>query len=591
MAKHLISLRPGSATVGLALVICLFLANAWIAEHNTRRLKSNDSRVIEAHTVFRRLEEVLAAVTEAETRERGFIITNDETYLKPFEAAASRAADALGELDRLDDDDRSQQLTVASLRQRVEARLDELRVAVVARRTEGFAAAQAAVLNNQGRRLMREMRGLVDELKRQQRAKLQALTAQSQHSESIATISDVIGTLMGIGAVGLAYLLFRRELRHRERADDASRRLAAIVESSDDAIVGETLDGAIVSWNAGAERIYGYTAADAVGQTIFMICPPEAMAEAQRNLERVGRGEHIDPFESQRLRKDGRKIIVSVSISPIRDAAGTVIGASRISRDITQQRLLQREVLEIAASEQRRIGQDLHDGAGQELTGLAMLTAHLSEDLTALKLPQAATAAKIAQGLEQALDHVRALSKGLIPVEVDADGLMLALAELAARTDDLGGVACEFHCQDPVSINDNQTAAQLYRLAQEAVTNALKHARARKIVISLAASGDAVTLSIADDGRGFSQEPPCATAGSGLRIMRYRAELIGAEFQLAPNRPQGALVTCSLTQQQPALPQIEGAAQHSRVFSYVKTRNDRIHAHGCDDLRSWYGSR
>ena len=90
MAKHLIGLRPGAATAGLGLVVCLFLANAWIAEYNTRRLKANDSQLIEVHTVLTTLEEVLAAVTEAEARERGFIITNDETYLKPFDAAASR---------------------------------------------------------------------------------------------------------------------------------------------------------------------------------------------------------------------------------------------------------------------------------------------------------------------------------------------------------------------------------------------------------------------------------------------------------------------------------------------------------------------
>lgn len=584
MAKHLVWLRPGAATAGLGLVVCLFLANAWIAEYNTRRLKSNDSQVIEVHTVLTTLQEVLAAVTEAETRERGFIITNDETYLKPFDAAASRAASALAQLDRLIGDDPSRQSAVESLRQRVETRLDELRVAIVARRTEGFAGAQAAVLNNQGRQLMREMRGLVDELKRQQRAKLQALSAQSQRSEDIATVTDVVGTLMGIGTVGLAYLLFRRELRHRERADDAWRRLAAIVESSDDAIVGETLDGMIVSWNAGAERIYGYSAAEAIGQTIFLICPPDAIAEAQRNLERVEQGIRIEPFESQRLRKDGRKISVSVSISPIRDAAGRVIGASRISRDITQQRLLQREVLEIAAREQQRIGQDLHDGAGQELTGLAMLAAQLSEDLSALKLTQAAAAAKIVRGLEEALDHVRALAKGLVPVEVDAEGLMAALAELAARTDELGGVRCEFRCDEPVSIGDNQTATQLYRLAQEAVTNALKHARAHKIVIDLIAAENVVTLSVADDGQGFS-ESLASTAGSGLRIMRYRAELMGAEFRLARNEPHGTVVACTLTQHQSTSSQHESAAQESRDFSHAKTGNDVIYASASSDLR------
>lgn len=588
MSKHLIRLRPGATTAGLGLVVCLLLANAWISEHNTRRLKDNDAHVVAAQTMLTTLAEVLASVTEAETRERAFIITGDETYLEPYDAAALKAADALARLERLIGDDPRQQAAAASLRQRVNARLVELNRAIDARRTGGFEAARLAVMNNQGRRLMREMRGLVSEMQRDQQAALASWTAESQRSARINSLTDLVGTLLGVGAVGLAYLLFRGELRHRQRADDALRRLAAIVESSDDAIVGETLDGAIVSWNAGAERIYGYTAAEAIGQNIFLICPPEAIAEARENLERVSQGLRIEPFESQRVRKDGRKIVVSVSISPIRDAGGSVIGASRISRDITQQKLLQREVLEIAAREQRRIGQDLHDGAGQELTGLAMLSTQLCEDLKAANLPQAAAAAKIIDGLEEALDHVRALSKGLVPVEVDAEGLMAALADLAARTDELGGVVCEFHCDKPVSISDNQTATQLYRLAQEAVTNALKHARAGKIVISLEARKDLTILSIADDGQGIPDAARPAT-GSGLRIMRYRAELIGGEFRLARNRPRGVIITCSLSQPQPSPLQSQNVAHEARGLSYPKTRNARIHFQRLQDLRSRYG--
>jgi len=241
-------------------------------------------------------------------------------------------------------------------------------------------------------------------------------------------------------------------------------------------------------------------------------------------------------------------------------------------------------VLEIAASEQRRIGQDLHDGAGQELTGLAMLAAQLSEDLSALKLAQAAAADKIVRGLEEALDHVRALARGLVPVEVDAEGLMAALAELAARTDELGGVRCDFRCDEPVSIGDNQTATQLYRLAQEAVTNALKHSRARKIVIELNAAENIVTLSVADDGQGVP-DLFSPNVGSGLRIMRYRAELIGAEFRLARNEPRGTIVACTVTQQQPTSSQHENAAQEPRDFSHAKTGNDVIYASASSDLR------
>jgi two-component system sensor kinase FixL len=151
--------------------------------------------------------------------------------------------------------------------------------------------------------------------------------------------------------------------------------------------------------------------------------------------------------------------------------------------------------------------------------------------------------------LEKALSHVRALSKGLVPVEVDAEGLMVALADLAARTSELHGVDCTFRCKQPVCILDNQTATHLYRLSQESVTNSLKHGRASKIVISLTDDEDLITLRIADDGKGFSEDHHQAT-GTGLRIMRYRAGLIRAKLTIGPAHPRGTQVTCTLPQHQ-----------------------------------------
>lgn len=551
MAAHLFSPRLKATTAGLWLIAILFLVNAAISEFNSHRLAANDARAVQAQTALTTLEEVLATVTEAETRERGFIITGDQSYLVRYYPAVGRISGILDRLDQLIGDEPRQQSTLASLRKHVDARLDELAGAIAARKDGGFQAAQQEVVNNQGRLLMSEMRDFVATMQAHQQTLLARWTAESRRSARVNTATDLAGTLLGICTAGMAYLLFRREWRQRERADDALRRLAAIVESSDDAIVGETLDGTIVSWNAGAERIYGYPAAEAIGQSIFMICPPEVIAESEQNLEMVRQGARIEPFESQRVRKDGRKITVSLALSPIRDANGTVIGASRISRDITQQKLLQREVLEIAACEQRRIGQDLHDVAGQELTGLAMLTLHLSEELHELALPQADVAGKIVHGIEGALDQMRSLAKGLLPVVVDSDGLMAALSDLAAQTDDLSKVVCEFHCEEPVSIVDNQTATQLYRLAQEAVTNALKHARATTITIALKAVGDLVTLSIADDGRGLVV-PANETRGSGLRIMRYRADLIGGRLDIGSIHPQGTVIACTLRHPQPA---------------------------------------
>lgn len=541
--------RPNPTTIGLALIVTLLVVNVLVSEWNINRLVKNENRVIQTQQVLTTLEEVLSTVTEAETAERGFLITDEEKYLHPYESAIIDIQETLDRLTKLTIDERRQQELIAALRERVAVRLTELKQAIAARKRGGFDAARQSVSTNHGRELMLEMRRLVAEMKQIEQQSLATAAAESRRSAQVTTASNFLGAGLGIGMVCLAFYLFRLDLAHRERVADVTRRLAAIVESSDDAIVSKSLDGVIVSWNAGAQRIYGYTPAEAVGQPITMLCAPEHRDDIFRSLERVKRGIHIEHFETTRIRKDGRKIDISLSISPIKGASGEVIGASAIARDISEHKTLQREVLEIAALEQRRIGQDLHDGIGQELTGLTMMTQRLVGELAGQEPPQASVALKIHAGLEQALSHVRAVSKGLVPVEVDAEGLMAALADLAARTNDLHVVSCTFECHRPVAIADNQTATHLYRLSQEAVTNAVKHGHPHSIVIRLGMEGDLATLRVIDDGTGIATSEN--NTGTGLRIMRYRADLIGAQLEITAARPHGTIVTCSVAQSRP----------------------------------------
>lgn len=548
MRSRALRFMPRATTAGLGLVVLLLVVNMLISEWNIARLVENEHRVLRTEEVLTTLESVLSSMTEAETAERGYLITDDPDYLKTHETAVTRTGVIIEKLTELTQGDPDQQSRIVALRQRVRARLTELRDAIAAKGSGGFGAARQAVSTNHGRELMNEMRSLVGEMQHHEQDSLALRAAESRDSAYLTHATDMIGSLLGIGMVGLAFFLFGRELAHRQRAEDALRRLAAIVESSDDAILGKTLNGVITSWNAGATHLYGYTAEEAIGRRVTMLCPPERYNEVHRNLEHVRQGVHINHFETTRVRKSGKRVEVSLSISPIKDATGAVIGASAIARDITLRMDLQREVLEIAAIEQRRIGQDLHDGTGQELTGLAMMAERLSEVLAARSLPESQLATAIVDGLEEALSHVRALSKGLVPVEIDAEGLMIALSELASRTSSIHSVDCRFECDEPVCILDNQTAMHLYRLSQEAVTNAVKHGRGKNIVISLSATADRVTLSIADDGRGF-QDSSDEPVGTGLRIMRYRAELIGATLTVNSSKPQGTIVTCVLTNQ------------------------------------------
>src|SRR5215211_537245 len=164
-----------------------------------------------------------------------------------------------------------------------------------------------------------------------------------------------------------------------KRSEEESARLAAIVESSDDVIIGKTLEGIITSWNKGAERLYGYSAEETVGQPISMLVPPERPDEVPRILESLRRGEKVDYFETVRVTKDGRKLDISLTVSPIRNSAGDIVGASTIARDITERKRAEETLRQVREAERRRIARDLHDGVLQALSytaatmGLIML--------------------------------------------------------------------------------------------------------------------------------------------------------------------------------------------------------------------------
>jgi two-component system CheB/CheR fusion protein len=204
---------------------------------------------------------------------------------------------------------------------------------------------------------------------------------------------------------------------------------------------------------------------------------------------------------------------------------------------------LQQELLSIAEAEQRRIGQDLHDDIGQELTGLAMKAETLAEIVTERQIPERTLAADIVAGLDRTRAKVRALSRGMVPVEIGPSGLASALEELTARLGDVHNISCTFQCPDRSIEIDQDLATQLYHIAQEAITNALKHSRAQNIQMTLEALESAIKLQVRDDGVGVPARE-LRPDGMGLRIMSYRAELIHGKLDMSSSETGGTLVTC-----------------------------------------------
>ncbi len=210
-------------------------------------------------------------------------------------------------------------------------------------------------------------------------------------------------------------------------------------------------------------------------------------------------------------------------------------------------RRLEKEVVAVSEKERQKIGGDLHDGLGQQLTAIELMCAGLKEDVAGLGPDLVARVEQMGQMLREAISQTRILARGLVPVREDPDALRVALFELAERIHASGNLRCRFECESPVAVEEPAVAGHLYRIAQEAVNNAVKHARATEIVIRLARTPEGPWLQVADNGSGMPKLDR-ANPGIGLRMMNHRAEVIGAVLSIASRRDGGVSVTCGFAE-------------------------------------------
>jgi PAS domain S-box-containing protein len=243
------------------------------------------------------------------------------------------------------------------------------------------------------------------------------------------------------------------------------------------------------------------------------------------------------------ISRDGRVLWFQCEAKMIRREDGRPWFIHGVGFDITERKGLEEKILEISAREQRRIAQDLHDGLGQHLTGIAFMSKVLEQKLSDQSLPEAVEAAKIVKMVNQAIDNTRELARGLHPVAAEPLGLVSALKKWANEVEELFHIDCSFRCPKPLFIHDANLATHLYRIAQEAVNNAIRHGKSTHIVIGLSGKSGTGTLSICDDGNGFPKKPT-SQPGVGLSIMNYRADMVGGSLKVQPNEDRGITVTC-----------------------------------------------
>jgi PAS domain S-box-containing protein len=330
-------------------------------------------------------------------------------------------------------------------------------------------------------------------------------------------------------------------LREREA------QMNAFMQNVPCAVYMKDLEGRYIYANDTCAAVFRRSVPDVIGQTDADLLPKNAAAKA-RNIHQqvISQNRAIETTESF-TRDDGPHYWLTTRF-PICNHHGQVMMVGGAAIDITENKRLEREIQEISEAEKRRIGQDLHDGLGQYLTGIACMVKVVEQKLASKQLSESADVGKITSMVNETIAQARDLARGLCPVELENNGLQAALQELASRVTRTN-VRCTVKAPTFAKVYDNGAAIHLYRIAQEAVNNGIKHGNAKNITIGLNTQNNQVELTVQDDGCGikkFGGKP----RGMGLRVMNYRAAMIGATVSVEPAEC-GTLVRCVMPNRPP----------------------------------------
>jgi len=336
--------------------------------------------------------------------------------------------------------------------------------------------------------------------------------------------------------------------------------LAAIIESSHDAIIGKNLDGIIHSWNNGATEIFGYSEQEALGRHVKILIPEDHLYEEEIIIHKIRKGEKIDQYETVRRNKAGELLVVSLTVSPIKDRSGRITGASKIVRNITRQKLLEdrkvaydqavkarnetshfaRQLNDVLEEERKRISRELHDEFGQRLIALKMSLGVLSQSENSIA-EQDELITSMREDLDKAIQSVRKIATELRPSIIDTLGLGSSIEWLAMDFRRKFKVNCLVTVEDKEIVVAKSMAICYFRICQEALTNVIKHSGADQVKIQLKKTNNALVLTIEDNGRGMSIDKIETPFSMGLLGMRERAHLIGGILSINSSA-QGTLI-------------------------------------------------
>jgi PAS domain S-box-containing protein len=354
-----------------------------------------------------------------------------------------------------------------------------------------------------------------------------------------------------------------RIIRQKLQTEAALKeRYEDLFENANDMVFTHDLNGRITSINKTGEQLLQRPRHEILSKRLVEFVVEEQRAAAELWLNQVVNRAEIPSVEWDFISGTGQRVRLEIGARMI-EQEGKQVEVEGIARDITERKRLEKEILEISNREQRRIGHDLHDGVCQLLAGVAYRIDILADQLQEKNMAESSEAERVGSLINEAITQTRGVARGLFPVQLEENGLIWALEDLAANASNIFQIKCDLSCEKPFPTVENDVALHLYYIVQEAVLNAAKHGNATQINITLACKGDRFVLTIQDDGSGFELSGSNYT-GMGIRIMRYRARVIGATLDLKSRPGQGTQVTCVFYSASQKIRQETDSAQKSR---------------------------
>ena len=541
--------------VGLGMLVWVSLTGAW----TLRQVTQSDYWVDHTNEVLRYNEHILNGIREAESAERGYIITGDERYLAPYQTAQRDLPDSITKLQHLVQDNPTETAKLNELQSLISERLGVLDGALNQRRSGGFEAAQKIVLSGQGLTAMQKVHEVNGQIEKEELRLLQERTQARQVRLRNGFIAVVVALVLALVALLIAPFDVRRAVRQRNVATGAQAESEstahALFETAAQGIFIVNQEGRVVMANPSSATMLGYEPGELIGQSIEMLVP-ERFRGAHPGYRK---GYFHDPQnrpmgigrDLAARRKDGSEFPAEISLSYIRSAQAVLAVAflTDISKrkadehEINQQREDLRELtgrmMTAQDNERRRIARDLHDDLSQKLAFLAMdmgkLANKASPDFVAEVKPLQMRAADAAMS-------VRKISHQLHPSVLDDIGLEAALEQYCEEFESRTGISTEFTSKNVPDPLPKEVASSLYHIAQECLRNAAKHSKSETVAVELEFTDGALRLTVRDQGVGLRGDARKAERGIGMVAMKERAHLVNGKVSIQSETGEGTEV-------------------------------------------------